>query len=555
MLKTLLFLLVVPIASPKLTWRLLSARNDSDQFPAPRRDSSIGYNRASNQLIIFGGLGKETEQGFADTWIYDLAQGKWNFINTPMAAPQNRFSMVYGSSGKYFYVSTGEFGGDPPTFFNDIWAFNFTGQRWRRLDENSAIRPEVRYGSAGGIFNDGGENNGFYITHGFSGMRYSNTLKFDLKQNEWQLKFHGSNNYNPNYPHARCLHGGTMIKPDELVLYGGCLGGGSTGGPCPSKDNWKFDATKEEWTKLDECSTPRTYPSMAMLPPLNGSVRRVVLYGGQEHRISVLGTPHYARDEIAVLNPDTNEWKRVKVEGSSLPLRRDGHVMTTTDEGIVVFGGEDVENEEYLNDVWLLEGTASDADENPSAGSCGSLDFNLIGLHALFMFLGWGVCLQAGAFIARYFRHIENAWWFKMHRILQVTGLVLAFLGLVCAGISVPFDHLKFAHGGLGLAIMLIGLQQPLNARFRPHPPKENEIKTKGRFFWELFHKNLGRLALFLALINISLGFLLAVVPTAVWAVWFVLLSIYVIAHILMEVRFQMNQKKKNSKVVTVQMD
>jgi len=29
---------------------------------------------------------------------------------------------------------------------------------------------------------------------------------------------------------------------------------------------------------------------------------------------------------------------------------------------------------------------------------------------------------------------------------------------------SVPFDHLKFAHGGLGVAIMIIGVTQPLNA-------------------------------------------------------------------------------------------
>ena len=65
--------------------------------------------------------------------------------------------------------------------------------------------------------------------------------------------------------------------------------GGLTGGPCPSKDNWKFDATKTEWTRLEECSTPRIYPSMAMLPPLNSSERRAVLYGGQEKTKSVLG--------------------------------------------------------------------------------------------------------------------------------------------------------------------------------------------------------------------------------------------------------------------------
>ena len=46
----------------------------------------------------------------------------------------------------------------------------------------------------------------------------------------------------------------------------------------------------------------------------------------------------------------------------------------------------------------------------------------------------------------------------------QATGLILAFLGFICAIVSVPFDHFKFAHGGLGLVIMIIGLGQPLNA-------------------------------------------------------------------------------------------
>lgn len=72
-----------------------------------------------------------------------------------------------------------------------------------------------------------------------------------------------------------------------------------------------------------------------------------------------------------------------------------------------------------LNDIWLLEGTAAEADKNPSAGGCGSSDFNLVALHGIFMFIGWGVLLQAGAFIARYFRH-KDPWWFKMHRGLQV---------------------------------------------------------------------------------------------------------------------------------------
>ena len=75
-----------------------------------------------------------------------------------------------------------------------------------------------------------------------------------------------------------------------------------------------------------------------------------------------------------------------------------------------------------LNDIWLLKGDVSDADKTPTAGGCGSADFNLIALHGIFMFLGWGVLLQLGAFLARYFRHRQpEGWWFKMHKIFQVS--------------------------------------------------------------------------------------------------------------------------------------
>jgi hypothetical protein len=46
----------------------------------------------------------------------------------------------------------------------------------------------------------------------------------------------------------------------------------------------------------------------------------------------------------------------------------------------------------------------------------------------------------------------------------QVSGLIVSLIGFAFAVVSVPFDHFMFAHGGLGLVIMIIGLLQPLNA-------------------------------------------------------------------------------------------
>ena len=68
--------------------------------------------------------------------------------------------------------------------------------------------------------------------------------------------------------------------------------------------------------------------------------------------------------------------------------------------------------------VWELTG---DIDLAPSAGKCGPHWFAWPHLHGLFMILSWGFLLQAGAFIARYFRDYKPPLWFKLHQALQVS--------------------------------------------------------------------------------------------------------------------------------------
>ena len=77
----------------------------------------------------------------------------------------------------------------------------------------------------------------------------------------------------------------------------------------------------------------------------------------------------------------------------------------------------------------------------------------------------------------------------------------------------------------------------------RPHKHPDGTRST-GRVIWEYFHKNVGRLGLVLALINISLGLFLAVVPVAAWAVWFALLGTFAILYVVMEIRLQMSRRQ-----------
>ena len=70
----------------------------------------------------------------------------------------------------------------------------------------------------------------------------------------------------------------------------------------------------------------------------------------------------------------------------------------------------------------------------------------------------------------------------------------------------------------------------------RPH---KTDPKTLKRIIWEIYHINAGRIALILALINISLGVFLAVVPYNAWVIWFVMFAVWVAILIFMEVRLQ----------------
>ena len=99
------------------------------------------------------------------------------------------------------------------------------------------------------------------------------------------------------------------------------------------------------------------------------------------------------------------------------------------------------------------------------------------------MLLSWGFLLPAGVIAAHFLRH-RKPLWFKIHRAVQMTGLVLATIGWVIA--LTQFEvfgqgvNVSSLHGGLGMIVMVLGLLQPINAFFRPHP----EPKTRKRDIW-----------------------------------------------------------------------
>lgn len=70
--------------------------------------------------------------------------------------------------------------------------------------------------------------------------------------------------------------------------------------------------------------------------------------------------------------------------------------------------------------------------------------------------------------------------------------------------------------------------------KIRPRP-YANEVWA-GEGAWRIIHRLLGALVLSLGLINISLGVFLAVLPLAVWVVWYVYMSILVVVLVVLEI-------------------
>jgi len=137
--------------------------------------------------------------------------------------------------------------------------------------------------------------------------------------------------------------------------------------------------------------------------------------------------------------------------------------------------------------------------------------------HGSLMLIGWGFLLPLGIITAVFLRHRPNGLWFKMHRTFQLVGLLFALVGWAIAlknfnvlgsggGGTSALEKKAYAHAVCGTTAMCIGLLQPLNAIFRPHPPADGEKKPTNRLLWELVHKSVGYIGAILALVSIGLG-------------------------------------------------
>jgi hypothetical protein len=155
--------------------------------------------------------------------------------------------------------------------------------------------------------------------------------------------------------------------------------------------------------------------------------------------------------------------------------------------------------------------------------------------NIILMVVSWGFLLPFGVFIANMTRSINNVKknsWFIAHRTIQYIGWALQLLGFIAAVVYCQLysAHFTVLHTWIGLAVVVVGTLQPLNAYCRPHAAAApNETKSGARQCWEFMHKGFGYVAIFGGIFNVVLGILLVKQDGYVSTVSGISLSLFII--------------------------
>jgi len=139
-----------------------------------------------------------------------------------------------------------------------------------------------------------------------------------------------------------------------------------------------------------------------------------------------------------------------------------------------------------------------------STGEVSDIKDNKRTAHGVLMTLAWAFFLPLGMYIPRFFKE-HDPLWFYAHIACQVVGITLSIAGFILTAtndfIVENADHdLPNSHRIVGLTVFVLGLVQFCIGVVRPG--KESSV----RVYWSMVHHWLGRVAVALAIVAISLA-------------------------------------------------
>lgn len=138
--------------------------------------------------------------------------------------------------------------------------------------------------------------------------------------------------------------------------------------------------------------------------------------------------------------------------------------------------------------------------QSSSISTSASYPYNLKRNHGALAIAGWGVLLPIGAIVARHCKQWDPLW-YNMHIGIQFLGFIIGTSAIVVGNTLYNKLHADVqVHRSLGIFIFVIGILQVTAYFIRP------DKEFKYRVYWNWYHHWFGRLALFLASVNIVIG-------------------------------------------------
>jgi hypothetical protein len=300
--------------------------------PVPRAWASAVFDAQNRRMVIFGGRNGATD--YNDIWAFDLSGNSWTDL-TPGSgsAPAARRTpgSVYDPAGHRMVTWSGQ---APGVFFNDAWSFDLTNNAWTLL-QPAGGPPNIRYGVAATFDPVAGE---LVTFAGFTNMgRFHDTWRLDPALETWTDVTPGTT------PLERCLHAACYdAVGGRMIMYGGQNSGALD-------DIWAFDFATDTWTELTPATRPpgRYFASMVY----DEANRRATVFGG--HMDAGL------TGEVWVFDLWTGAWTELFPAGTA-PSQREGAaaVYDGIADRMVFFGGNDGG---ALNEVWAIENLSATA--------------------------------------------------------------------------------------------------------------------------------------------------------------------------------------------------
>ncbi|MGB9232275.1 MAG: kelch repeat-containing protein, partial [Terracidiphilus sp.] len=308
----------------------------SPSTPPPARfATSLAYDSAHAQLVMFGGFGDSGIVG--DTWLWNGTN--WTQAN-PASSPSARSNqtMVYDAAQGEAVMFGGATGAPASSRLGDTWLWNGTTNNWTQVTGLSSTPPArssaamaydaatgqvVLFGGLGGSSSGGADLGDTWVWY----------------QNSWYSESPASS------PSAR--YGASMAYDaalGEVILFGGFDQSGN-------EDNDLWAWTGANWTQLSAPSSPAARDSAGMeYDPLLG---QVVLFGGEQQTFngSTLVSTYLSDTWVLTGNsPGNLTWTQQTYSTSPAARATNAMVYDAAQGQVVMFGGYG--NSGQVDDTW-----------------------------------------------------------------------------------------------------------------------------------------------------------------------------------------------------------